>query len=141
MSQEPSSAKSSRSVTVERRSGAPKGTESFAVTMFDSDAAGGRGFWHWVMIDIPAATQTLAAGLSSAAALPNGATQAENDFGRPGYGGACPPVGSGTHHYTVTVFALSARMPLSTDTGAPAIAAWLKTHTLATAALTATYRR
>src|SRR6202035_3918412 len=66
-------------------SGAPKGTQSYAVTMFDSDANGGRGFWHWVIFDIPSATQTLGAGLAPAAALPNGSVQADNDFATPGY--------------------------------------------------------
>jgi phosphatidylethanolamine-binding protein (PEBP) family uncharacterized protein len=33
-------------------SGAPQGTQSFAITTFDPDALGGKGFWHWFMIDI-----------------------------------------------------------------------------------------
>jgi Raf kinase inhibitor-like YbhB/YbcL family protein len=28
------------------------------------------------------------------------------DFGKPGYGGPCPPEGHGYHKYTVTVYAL-----------------------------------
>jgi Raf kinase inhibitor-like YbhB/YbcL family protein len=123
-------------------SGAPKATESYAVSMFDSDANGGRGFWHWVIFDIPRATQSLGAGVAPAAALPNGAMQAENDFGTPGYGGACPPPGSGTHHYTLTLYALpAARAPLENNASVSAIAAYLKAHELATATLTGTYKR
>lgn len=123
-------------------SGAPKGTQSYAVTMFDSDANGGRGFWHWIVFDIPAPTQSLPAGAGSETGLPTGAVQAENDFGTPGYGGACPPPGSGTHHYTLTLYALAAaQLPPGNNTGAHAIATWLKSHALATASLTGTYQR
>ena len=122
--------------------GAPKGTQSYAVTMFDSDANGGRGFWHWLVFNIPTSTQNMPAGAGSESGLPGGAAQAENDFGTPGYGGACPPPGSGVHHYTLTVYALpAARLPLENNAGTSAIAAWLKGHALATAALTGTYRR
>ena len=31
----------------------PAGTQSFAVTLYDPDAKGGTGWWHWVMYDIP----------------------------------------------------------------------------------------
>lgn len=123
-------------------SGAPKGTQSYAVTMFDSDANGGRGFWHWLVFDIPAAMQSLGGGLARAAALPNGMVQAANDFGSTGYGGACPPPGSGTHHYTVTVYALPVpRLPLDSNATASGVAAYLKSHALATATLIETYKR
>ena len=123
-------------------SGAPKGTQSFAVTMFDSDANGGRGFLHWAIFDIPASAQSLSAGIAPAASLPNGAMQAENDFETAGYGGACPPPGSGTHHYTLTIYAVAAaQLPLGNSASASAVATWLTSHALATATLTGTYRR
>ena len=123
-------------------SGAPKGTASYAITMFDSDANGGRGFWHWIVFNIPASAQNLPAGAGSESALPNGAIQTDNDFGTPGYGGACPPPGSGTHHYTVSVYALpAAKLPLDNKAGSAAVAAYVKAHALATATLTGTYKR
>lgn len=123
-------------------SGAPKGTQSYAVTMFDSDANGGRGFWHWAIFDIPASAQSLSAGIAPAAILPNGAVQAENDFGMAGYGGPCPPPGSGTHHYSLTLYAVAAaHLPLGNTVSASAVATWLKSHAVATATLTGTYGR
>src|SRR5262245_38717869 len=73
-------------------SGAPKDTKSFALTVYDPDAPTGSGWWHWVVFNIPASITHLDAG-ASAGALPAGAVQSQTDFGKPGYGGPCPPAG------------------------------------------------
>src|SRR5208282_885718 len=88
-------------------SGAPKGTKSFAVSMYDPDAPTGSGFWHWWVANIPASAASLpkGAGDAAGAALPAGSLQVRNDFSAIGYGGPCPPKGK-PHHYRVTIYAL-----------------------------------
>src|SRR5262249_61498858 len=43
-------------------SGAPAGTKSFAVMMYDPDAPTGSGWWHWVVFNLPPTTTSLAKG-------------------------------------------------------------------------------
>jgi Raf kinase inhibitor-like YbhB/YbcL family protein len=89
-----------------RWSGAPEGTKSFVVTMYDKDAPTGSGFWHWVVVDVPADATSIAAGAGSdGAKLPSGAHMTETDMRQPAYLGACPPAGE-THEYRITVKAL-----------------------------------
>ena len=115
----------------------PAGTRSFAVTMFDATARKGVGFWHWVLFDIPPDKRTLDIGET-----PSGAKAGRNDFGEPGYGGACPPPGDPVHTYAFTVWALG-DPTLKFDAGTPdaEVGAWLKAHALGKADLMFTYKR
>ena len=56
--------------------------------------------------DIPHGWSRLARGAGKATAREH-PKHAINDFGRPGYGGPCPPQGHGSHHYRFTLLALS----------------------------------
>src|SRR6266571_4858543 len=78
---------------------APAGTKSFAITVYDPDAPTGSGWWHWIVFDIPADVTSLPAGVGNPASgqTPKGAVQSKNDFGKPGYGGPCPPQGDKPH--------------------------------------------
>jgi Raf kinase inhibitor-like YbhB/YbcL family protein len=90
-------------------SGAPAGTKSFALFVHDPDApTGGSGWWHWVVTNIPANVTHLAKGAGNAdgSALPSGAHQIATDFGVPGWGGPCPPMGDKPHRYHFKLVAL-----------------------------------
>lgn len=117
-------------------SGAPEGTESFAVTCFDPDAPTGSGFWHWVAWDLPASATSLDAGIARDSDL---LVQAVNDFGRPGYDGPNPPAGP-AHRYVFTVHALPVAS-LDTPTDTPHVQArfGIWTQQLGSASLTVTY--
>jgi Raf kinase inhibitor-like YbhB/YbcL family protein len=96
-------------------SGAPAGTKSYAVTVFDPDAPTMSGFWHWAVANIPATVTSLPAGAGSGAGLPPEAVQLPNDARLPQYVGAAPPAGHGPHRYFITVHALDVA-----DIGVPA---------------------
>ncbi|MHC5796723.1 YbhB/YbcL family Raf kinase inhibitor-like protein [Lacisediminihabitans sp. FW035] len=85
-----------------RWSGAPEGTKSFTLTVYDPDAPTGSGFWHWAVRDIPATTTGLGAG----EALPPEAVTMANELGAEEFTGAAPPPGHGSHRYFFTVSAL-----------------------------------
>jgi Raf kinase inhibitor-like YbhB/YbcL family protein len=125
-------------------SGAPAGTRSFAVTCYDPDAPTGSGFWHWLVVNIPATTTELAldAGNPDAPKLPAGALQTRTDFGKPGYGGPCPPPNDHPHRYFFTVFAVSQEtLPVAADTSAAIVGFNLNFNTLAKATLMGLFKR
>ena len=86
--------------------GAPKDTKSFAITVYDPDAPTGSGWWHWTVVNIPASVTKIEAGASNSKKLPEGSIEGRTDFGKPGFGGACPPVGDKAHRYIFTIWAL-----------------------------------
>ncbi|GLX48752.1 hypothetical protein Shyhy01_17020 [Streptomyces hygroscopicus subsp. hygroscopicus] len=116
--------------------GAPRGTRSYAVTMFDSDAPTGSGFWHWLTWDIPATSTELGG------TLPTGAVAGTDDAGQTGYLGPCPSAGDITHHYRITVYALdTAGLQLPAATPAAVTRFTMSSHVIGTATITATARR
>lgn len=121
-------------------SGAPEGTQSYAVVVHDPDAPTGVGFFHWVALDLPASTSSLPLG-ASGSAMPAGAVEAYTDFGANGYGGPCPPPGA-PHRYEVTVYALDVPSVGLPPGATGALARFvLRGHTLALGRAVATYGR
>jgi Raf kinase inhibitor-like YbhB/YbcL family protein len=109
--------------------GVPQGTVELALTLLDPDAG---NFVHWVAWGIDPASSALAAG----AAAPS---ESENDAGRSGYFGPCPPKGQ-RHRYVFTLYALGS--PLGLEEGASpseAVAAVREADVTATAELTGTF--
>jgi len=95
----------------------PPETKSYALTVFDTDVHG--GWWHWLVFNIPANIRSL-----------------------PTDAGACPPSGSGTHHYEFTLWALDApNVPFDAKATGANVGPFLKAHAVATSKLVAVYQR
>lgn len=112
----------------------PQGTRSFALVIDDPDAPSGT-FRHWGIFDIPASARSIGAKQKVG-------HEAKNDFGKPGYGGPCPPRGHGPHHYHFKLFALSVdELSLSPDARAAEVEDEARKHALGEGELIGTYER
>ena len=125
-------------------SGAPSGTKSYAVTVYDPDAPTGSGWWHWVVYNIPASAAELPEGAGGAdgKGLPAGTAQGRTDFGAPGFGGACPPPGDKPHRYLFTVYALKTdKIDVPADATAALVGFMVNANKLGKASFEAKYGR
>lgn len=108
--------------------------KSFALVVDDPDAPKGT-YVHWVLYDIPKGTMS----------IPHGGTvgtAGTNSADKTGFTPACPPNGSGVHHYRFHLYALDVDQ-LGPKPGASRadVDAAMKGHVLADATLTGTYER
>ena len=119
---------------------APKGTKSFAITVYDPDAPTGSGWWHWVVFDISKDKFTLPSGFGNSES--KDVIQSMTDFGKTGFGGACPPKGDKAHRYIFTVHAIDVdTLKLDKNTN-PALAGYyINAHSIAKASLISYYGR
>jgi Raf kinase inhibitor-like YbhB/YbcL family protein len=160
-------------------SAVPAGTKSFAVVCHDPDVPS-RGddvnqdgrtipkslprvdFFHWVVVELPAALPAISAGEFSSAVTPrgkpgpeapHGARQGINDYtgwfasdaemagDYYGYDGPCPPWNDEIpHRYVFTVYALDVgRLPLQGAFGGNDVRRAIEGHVLAQASITGRY--
>ncbi len=123
----------------------PVGTRSFAVMVHDPDApTGGAGFWHWIVVNLPATMTGLARGdgAVNSTHLPHGAIQVRSDYGIEGWGGPCPPAGDRPHRYNFTVYALKVdHLDIPPGASASEVGFMITQAAIARATLTAHYAR
>ncbi len=115
-------------------SGAPSGTEAFAVVVHDPDAPLVEGFTHWVAYNIP----------GDATGLPEGGgdtTAGVNSAGNQGYNGPAPPPGHGLHHYYFWVYALDEGLDLEPGLDRGALLSRIEDHVIEQARVIGTYER
>jgi Raf kinase inhibitor-like YbhB/YbcL family protein len=128
-----------------RWSGAPSGTKSFVVTLFDPDGRSTpSGWWHWVVYDLPASVDSLpkGAGVEHSSVLPAPARQGRTDLGNDAYHGPCPDKGDPPHRYTFTVYALSVdKLDVPADSSGAIVVSTAKEHLLGKAVFVAHYGR
>ena len=123
-------------------SGAPLGTQSYAISMYDPDAPNG-GWVHWVVLNLPLEPTSLGsdAGTADGSKLPPGTNTLINSYKVKNYSGPCPPPGQ-THNYEFTVYAMpDAQTYYPVTTIGPDTIKWLTQHALESATLTVKYGR
>jgi len=126
-------------------SGAPAGTKSFVVTLFDPDVPEtGSGWWHWVVYDLPANVSSLpkGAGAEHSSILPTGTQQGRSDLGNDAYHGPCPDKGQPAHHYRFTIYALSVeKLDVPSEASGAMVTSTAKENVLGKAVFIARYGR
>jgi hypothetical protein len=112
----------------------PAGTKSFALVIDDPDAPSGT-FRHWGVFDIAASARSIGGSQKIG-------TEVANDFGKPGYGGPCPPKGHGPHHYHFKLFALDTdKLEVPADAKIVDVEKAAQNHALGEGELIGTYER
>ncbi len=125
--------------------GAPAGTKSFVLTLFDPDERSTpSGWWHWVVYDLPPSTDHLSegAGALNSKSLPAGTQQGRSDLGEDAYHGPCPAAGDPPHRYVFTLYALDvAKLPVAPESSGGMVTSVVQDHLLGKAVFIAHYGR
>jgi Raf kinase inhibitor-like YbhB/YbcL family protein len=120
----------------------PKGTKSFAITIYDPDAPTGSGWWHWVVFDISKDTNQILPNASALNTLPKGSIQGKSDYGKNKFGGVCPPKGDKPHTYITTVYALDVdKLGVNENSSSAIVGYMLNSHTIEKSSIITYYKR
>jgi Raf kinase inhibitor-like YbhB/YbcL family protein len=121
-------------------SGAPAGTQSYALSIVDPHPVA-HNWVHWLVINLPGNSKGIEEG-ASGRNMPPGSAELRNSFGKQGYGGPQPPPGSGDHPYVATLYALNVPgLDLKPDTNLAGFQKAMDGKVLGTAKLTGYYGR
>ncbi|MBN1306207.1 MAG: YbhB/YbcL family Raf kinase inhibitor-like protein [Anaerolineales bacterium] len=118
---------------------APEGARSLALIMDDPDSPGGT--WvHWVLFNLSPDLRGLGENIHQGTEF-NGTppTIGTNSWGKPAYGGPCPP--SGEHRYFFKVYALDAILNLAADSTKADLEKAMDGHILAETELMGVFSR
>ena len=122
--------------------GLPNNTKSVAMIVDDPDAPDPakpqRVYVHWVVYNIPAQTTSFAENASKSG-MPAGAVQGKNDWGKPEYGGPCPPIGR--HRYFFKLYALDTTLAGLKDATKADVERAMKGHVVDSGELMGTYQK
>jgi Raf kinase inhibitor-like YbhB/YbcL family protein len=125
--------------------GAPAGTKSFVLTLFDPDERSTpSGWWHWVVYDLPPSTDHVSEndGALHGKSLPPGTQEGRSDLGEDAYHGPCPAAGDPPHRYVFTLYALDvAKLPVAPESSGGMVTSVVQDHLLGKAVFTAHYGR
>ena len=122
--------------------GAPAGTNEFALLCDDPDAPTPQPWVHWILCHIPAGTTSLPEGVSPSPSLP--ILEGKNSWpsGKTtGYRGPAPPPRHGVHHYHFKLYALDSVLKLPEHIDKDAVVRAVQGRVLAQAELVGTYER
>jgi Raf kinase inhibitor-like YbhB/YbcL family protein len=124
-------------------SGAPKGTQQYALIVDDPDAPRPQPWVHWVLYAIGPNCTHLPEGIPPAQRVsePPGLIQGVNSWDKIGYGGPAPPPGHGVHHYHFKLYALDTALKLAPGLTKEDLLKAIDGHILAEAELIGTYSR
>lgn len=111
----------------------PENTKGLALIVDDPDAPG-KVWVHWTVWNISPETHEILEN-----SVPQGVMQGTTDFGKPGFGGPCPP--SGTHRYFFKLYALDTTLQLPSSATKAEVEALMSGHILSQTELIGLYSR
>lgn len=111
----------------------PANAKTLVLIVDDPDAPAG-DWVHWLVWNINPATTEINEGKK-----PEEATEGTTDFGKPGWGGPCPP--GGTHRYQFKLYALDKILSLPVTTRKADLQAAMSAHIIDQSILIGMYKR